>query len=162
MKGGLIVAIVGTVIVVGVGAVVFLSSQKAKAAELAAEGFTIADDCSTIEVVDEAKAEASIRAAAISIFPSMDDDAVEFFDACLVRMFPQCTDHLDEMSIVQRGPAGSYAEIPLGHIRLFYLHGKTVGDIKAMLEAGELVTSAGSPTPESIRDTIVRAAIGGV
>lgn len=151
--------IIGTVVVGTIGVVAFLSSAKAAAAELAAEGFVVASDCSTIEVVDQDKATDSLQKAAISIFPSMNDPAVAFLDACLARMFPQCADRLSEMSIVfQHDKSAAAVTVPLGVIRL-YLHDKTVGDVRELLDKGDLEGAAYGGDVD-VRDFLTSAIFG--
>lgn len=151
--------LLGTAIVGTIGVVAFLSSARAAAAELAAEGFIVADDCSTIEVVDQDAATTALQKAAISIFPSMNDPAVGFLDACLARMFPQCADRLREMSIVfQHDKSTASVTVPLGVIRL-YLHDKTVGDVRELLEKGDLEGAAYGGDVD-VRDFITSAIFG--
>lgn len=145
--------LLGTVVVVTGGAIAFFSSTRAAAASKALEGFKVAPDCSTIEVIDQAKAEASMRDAAIVSFSSMDEPAMDLLMRMLDTAFPQCKPIQDSAVFSMPG------QVPasIGTIRLL-IGDRTVAEVKDMLTAaGGIVTGA-----LSARDFVTRAVFGGV
>jgi hypothetical protein len=152
--------LLGGAALIGIGVVVFFKATEASAASSAAKGFAVADDCSTITVVDKAAAEDAMRAAAIVSFSSMDERAVDMLDRMLATMFPQCTPIADDTVVSVPG----MVPMPMSALRLL-LSFTTVGELKDKLESGELGlegATTGGGARLSVRDFILGALAGGI
>jgi hypothetical protein len=151
----------GLIVAAGIGAVVFLGSRKAVAAETAKTAFKIAPDCKRIEVIDEAEAKSAIIAAALGEFHGKNEPAVALLDRVGTTLFPQCGVLADDTLI----DAPGYPTVPLSLIK-GGLTGKSVGDLMAAMTDMEKEKSSappregstGSPSP---RDTFLTNAIFG-
>lgn len=134
--------ILGSVLAVGIGVLVFFSTRKAAAASSGASAFAVSADCSTITVKSEADARAAGTAAALAVRPSLSDSALGALKKALTIVIPSC-----EWS----RPPGDRAFV-LGADRIRWseiesiLAGKTVGDLTQMVGTPEPGFALPTPT----------------
>lgn len=140
--------ILGITVAAAVGIAMFFGTRRAAAASAAAKGFEIDDGCERITLVDQQQAEKAIRDAALVAYRGLKEPAIDLLNRVLGAMFPQC--NLTSATVfVVPGPGGVQVEVPLGLIQLGLLN-KTVGDVKAQAEAGDLppgLQLEGAPAP---------------
>lgn len=131
--------IVGLTAVTGIGALVFLASRSAAAAEGGKKAFKVAPDCSSVELVgSREEGEAAAKAAVIAAFRGTSEPAIDLMVRALGMLFPQCVDKFtDATTFSVPGLPGA----SLGTLRLM-LMGRTVADLKDHLEAAPMPNAA--------------------
>ncbi len=121
------------VMAVGVaGAAAFLFTRPAAAKNLAKQAFNVDLNCAFFLVTDEEKAKSAIIAAAITVAPTPDSNALEALKAILTVLFPECD--------WQNPPDSRTFAMGENHINwstIKLLVGtKTVAELKTLLDAG--------------------------
>lgn len=130
MKTALKVGI-GITIAAVAGAIVFLSTREAAAKDAAKDAFKVAPDCSTIEVIDEARAKDALIATAIALLPSDDEKALDVAERAFKVLWPDC-----ELTLLTVFKARGQS-VPWGLLMLA-IGDRTIGQVKADLESGKL------------------------
>jgi hypothetical protein len=139
--------ILGSVLAVGVGVLVFFSTRKAAAASSGASAFSISGDCQTITVRSESDARTAGTAAALAVRPALSDPALGALKQALAIVIPGCdwTNPPADRAFVMGADRIEWSQIET------ILAGKTVGDLTQLMgvpEPGfEVPTPAGASLP---------------
>jgi len=131
----------GIALAVIAGGAVYFSTRRTAAASEAARAFSVTPGCSSIKIVDEGAARASVTAAAIVVHPAPGDSAVAAAQEILAVLFPSCewSTIPDDREFIHGGQSYSWGDLkPL-------LVGRTVGEVTSMVTGG--MQSSSSPLP---------------
>lgn len=129
--------------VVGVGAMVFLSSRKAAAAEAGSKALKVSPDCLDVEVVDQAELKTAVAAALPVAFGSLDEPAWKL----VVRVLGFITKCPVQDAMKLRNLPGVPMTVTVAIVK-WALGDMTVSDALARAREGNLDIGAVGATPE--------------